>query len=103
MEIYNVGPDAMTYGGKWPHRDYKWLVAWYEVGDYEGWGEAVSFDGTTYRLHNLGHCSCYGPEDSLRGGDEIPLSLIIGDTVLPGMEIRPEVVNKVKELVGEVR
>ena len=64
MKIYNVGPDELS---EWDFDDrlkegYVWFVYWYENGGYDGHGEAVALreDGTL-DLHDLGHCSCYGP------------------------------------------
>ena len=66
----------------WPEKDYQYgdleslgdwewkemplgtihFIYWYSCGSYEGSGEALILlgDGTVL-LHNLGHCSCYGP------------------------------------------
>lgn len=98
VKIYNVGPDELS------ERDcpnFEWVVAYYESGDYDGSGEAVSFDGLQYRHHGLGHCSCYGPEDGMESGDVVSLDAILGDSVVPGLEIQKEIVDKVRELLGK--
>lgn len=40
---------------------YEQVVYWYENWGYEGGGQLVGFDGTTFHVHNLGHCSCNSP------------------------------------------
>jgi hypothetical protein len=101
--MHQVGPDAIgecdedSYFNK--HK-YIWVVYWYESGYYDGYGDAVSWDGDRYRFHSLSHCSCYGPEDGLVNGDIISPEAITGDSVTPGTEIRKEIVDKVKELIG---
>ena len=41
------------------------LMYFYDEGCYEGWGLAVwRLDGK-WMYHGLGHCSCYGPLDSI--------------------------------------
>ena len=97
VQIYNVGPHGIDSDGC---ETYQWVVAWYEYGSYEGDGEAVSFDGADYRLHGLSHCSCYGTEEGMQRGAVVPLETILGDSVTPGDEIKPEVVAKVRELVA---
>jgi hypothetical protein len=36
---------------------------WYGCGGYEGIGWVLLRQGDTYDLHDLGHCSCFGPLD----------------------------------------
>lgn len=94
--LYSVGPDQID------DRDcegYEWVVYWYEIGDYCGDGEAVSFDGTYYRVHGLSHCSCYGPEDGMQCGDIVSLDSLLGSSITPGTEIRSAILDKVRELV----
>ena len=44
----------------------RWLVYYYEEGDYEGSGFAVwESDGKLY-YHDMGHCSCYGPTEEMK-------------------------------------
>lgn len=58
MRVFSVGPDEYD-----PPHDARieLVVYWYQLGDYDGSGEAVArgFDGTWY-TQNLSHCSCYG-------------------------------------------
>ena len=73
MKIYNVGPDELTdYGLKYMDGAYKWLVYWYEIGGYDGSGEAVALreDGMLV-VKNLGHCSCYGPMEDWATGSSV--------------------------------
>lgn len=34
---------------------------WYAQGSYEGSGQILLRKGKQYDLHDMGHCSCYGP------------------------------------------
>lgn len=43
----------------------KWFVYYYKVGSYDGNGFAVWKIGRKYYYSDLGHCSCYGPTESL--------------------------------------
>lgn len=67
MKIYNVGPDELCdyEVGQITADQFKWLVYFYEIGDYCGDGEAVAMgkDGLLYYT-SLSHCSCYGPMES---------------------------------------
>lgn len=36
---------------------------WYVVGSYEGAGQLLMRKGNDYGIHDMGHCSCYGPVD----------------------------------------
>ncbi len=38
---------------------------WYGYESYDGGGEMLMRIGDFFWLYNLGHCSCYGPTDSL--------------------------------------
>jgi len=38
---------------------------WYRRAPYEGSGYAVFLVGERWHLHDLGHCSCYGPMEHL--------------------------------------
>jgi hypothetical protein len=95
--FYKVGPDEVSESC-----DYIWVVHWYEIGNYEGHGEAVSWDGKNYRLHSLSHCSCYGPEDGLASGDIFSLDDIFGDTIRLGFDIKPEIMEKLRELIQPI-
>ena len=37
---------------------------WYEQGSYEGSGQMLMRRGDQFDLHDMGHCSCYGPTDN---------------------------------------
>lgn len=73
--IYELGPNEL---GEEPDGAI-WTVAYYETGDYEGSGEAVSFmPDQILEIHCLSHCSCYGPLD----GSNNPLSRVSVDDFL---------------------
>jgi len=38
---------------------------WYKQGSYEGRGQILIRRGQQYMIHDLSHCSCYGPLDHL--------------------------------------
>ena len=38
---------------------------WYAEGSYEGSGMLLMKKGDLYDVHNMGHCSCYGPTDDV--------------------------------------
>lgn len=97
VKIYNVGPDEICESDC---KGFEWVVCWYELGDWCGDGEAVSFDGKEYRQHCLGHCSCYGPEEGMGSGDIITLATLFGDTVEPGVEIKQAIIEKVREILS---
>lgn len=100
VQVYNVGPDAMDdYMGV--GKKYVWVVADYTIGDYCGDGDAISWDGSVLRRHNLSHCSCYGPEDGMEGGDVLNADDLFGDAVKPGWEFSEKLLAKVRELLGK--
>jgi hypothetical protein len=39
---------------------------WYGSGSYEGSGELIFLREGKWHLCDLGHCSCYGPEERIR-------------------------------------
>lgn len=39
---------------------------WYACGSYEGSGQMLIRKGDLYGIHDMGHCSCYGPLDRNR-------------------------------------
>jgi hypothetical protein len=63
MIEYSVGPDDLSIGDRF--KDADWVVYWYQDGGYDGRGTLVWKQGDKYETTNLGHCSCYGPLDSL--------------------------------------
>jgi hypothetical protein len=105
MKIYNVGPDELS---EWDFSDrlkdgYVWFVYFYEEGSYEGSGEAVALreDGTL-DLHNLGHCSCYGPMEEWPS----TVAMSVEEFVRPkdsiwDYEAKDAVFQKVQELLKE--
>ena len=38
---------------------------WYTTGDYEGSGYAIIRKGDLYAYSDMGHCSCYGPLETV--------------------------------------
>lgn len=34
---------------------------WYATGSYEGSGQVLMRKGDEFDVHDMGHCSCYGP------------------------------------------
>ncbi len=52
--------------------DADYFIYTYESSDYEGCGLAVWRKDDLYYYASLGHCSCYGPVESLKS---IPYSL----------------------------
>lgn len=106
MKIYQVGPDVLSdwdieeLGG---NDRFEWLVHWYLSGSYEGEGEAVALskDGETLYVKNLGHCSCYGPMDGgMESGDKMTVEkfLEVKENVLD-YDCRKEIKDKVFELL----
>lgn len=95
--FYQIGPDEI---GESDRGGLKWVVYHYTKGDYDGDGEAISFDGVKYYRHNLGHCSCYGPEEGINDrSDIVDLKDIVGPNVI-NCPVNNAIVKKVRELVG---
>ena len=42
---------------------------WYACGRYEGMGDMLIRRGDKYYLHDMGHCSCYGPTEHIKFND----------------------------------
>lgn len=103
VQLYQVGPGELSDDQVGAVKECVWLVYWYEIGCYCGDGEAVSFDGKNYTLHNLSHCSCYGPDDKLSTGDTITLDQLFGESVSLGVELHKEMLDKVYELTKRAR
>lgn len=73
MQVFNVGPEEICI----PIGDpYDWLVYWYQSGSYEGDGVAAYKKDGKFGWANLGHCSCYGPEEQLGLAEMDIVSLI---------------------------
>lgn len=51
QNVYAINVDAIWY--------------WYVNGGYEGSGQMLILKGEKWALEDLGHCSCYGPTDTL--------------------------------------
>src|SRR6476646_1592575 len=68
MQIFNVGSEELASYEieSIDQSKYEWFVYWYYSEPYEGGGEAVALrkDGKL-QAGSLGHCSCYGPIDSI--------------------------------------
>ena len=48
--------------------EYSLIVYWYGCGNWEGAGQAiVRHKNGFWSLHDLGHCSCYNPEENFEG------------------------------------
>lgn len=103
VQLYQVGPDEFGDYEIEPVKGCVWLVYWYEIGDYGVYGEAVSFDGKNYTLHNLSHGFCYGPDDKLSTGDAITLDQLFGESVSLGVELHKETLDKIYELIRGAR
>ena len=39
---------------------------WYAEGNYDGSGQLLMRKGTLWDMHDMSHCSCYGPIDEAR-------------------------------------
>jgi hypothetical protein len=100
MDVYNVGVEE-----PWdlPSDGYVWLVYSYDVySQYEGGGEAIGLseeDGMLY-IYNLGHCSCYGPFDSVCVSMTVEEYLRPKDSV-HDFDPKSDVDKKVRELLAK--
>ena len=45
---------------------------WYASGSYEGSGQILMRKGDKYDIHDMGHCSCYGPTENATFGGTYP-------------------------------
>jgi len=61
MRVFQVGPEEIDYD----RFDFDWLVYWYQTGSYDGDGVAAYKRDGKFGWANLGHCSCYGPEEQI--------------------------------------
>lgn len=71
------------------------VITDYTEGDYEGGGVALVKIGQKWTLHDLGHCSCYGPWDQ-QDYDHIKSDPI--DFLKNGTTIYDELLPLLKEL-----
>jgi hypothetical protein len=53
----------MGYLNRYYDADEVWY--WYSSGSYEGSGQMLIRKGDLYDIHDMGHCSCYGPLDRM--------------------------------------
>jgi len=53
----------MEYLNRYYDADEVWY--WYASGSYEGSGQMLIRKGDLYDIHDMGHCSCYGPLDRM--------------------------------------
>jgi hypothetical protein len=93
MKEFHFGDDPRGY-------DAQIVVTDYECGSWEGSGSALTLENDgTVRLHNLGHCSCYGPwENSF---DEwANLDALIEDSKSVLCTVSQEMLDKLLELAG---
>lgn len=100
VEIFNVGSEELI--SELEVAGFKWVVYWYETGDWDGSGEAVGYkDGLLY-IKNLSHCSCYGPmDDGLESGDKMTVEAFLSlKEDIFSYDARKEVKKKVAELIG---
>lgn len=102
MNVYNVGPDELSFN----EDDFEFIVCWYESGYYCGSGEAVGFCKTDKMIYvkNLGHCSCYGPmDDGMKSGDTYDIKYFLQDKDnIHSYDAREEIKDKVEELLREM-
>jgi len=96
MKHYMLGEDPYLDG---LFSDYDWVVSEYQYGSYEGWGELVAYHSGRgiLEIHDLFHCSCYGP---LEGGnvdrmsvDKYLQSVSIHDTDVESTSLRSKVLE----------
>lgn len=71
MNVINIGPDSIWNLEPISNRGYVQVITHYTQPPYEGHGELVGIhaDYETLSIHNLSHCSCYGPLDNSQEPD----------------------------------
>lgn len=79
LKLYDLNyiPDGLNYGGydisELSDYEVQKLIDfgverawyWYAQGSYEGSGQILMLKDGLYYLHDMGHCSCYGPVEDL--------------------------------------
>lgn len=75
MKEYNIGHDDLDFSEVLADAD--WVVYWYESGDYDGSGTVAWKMGDKYETEGLGHCSCYGPTDDVKGYASMTLEQLL--------------------------
>jgi hypothetical protein len=101
--IYNLGPDDPNLDDLIQATGDVWAVVYYECEPYEGSGEVVSLqqDGKL-RIDSLGHCSCYGPDESFGCGKAFGLEDVLASAdTIHGFHTYACVEDKVMELLEQ--
>ena len=64
MIIHKVGDGDLFHESL---KSYGWDEIWYDYnqGYYQGWGALLVRKDDKFVLFDIGHCSCYGPEDTI--------------------------------------
>jgi len=63
---YNEATELADYELEYLEKlDIDEIWYWYGTGSYEGSGQILMRKGDMYDLHDMGHCSCYGPTDNV--------------------------------------
>lgn len=77
----------------------EWFVYWYEIGSYDGDGFAVWKKDDKYYYSGLGHCSCYGPTESIKNAIGFSLEEVekIAKTNYDYSESGKDVIKYIKE------
>jgi len=83
MKIYNYGkfPEDIEYTyGEISElssdydldylKDFDEVYYWYAEAGYEGMGNLIGILNGKWYMHNMGHCSCYGPLEELDISDK---------------------------------
>ncbi len=101
--VYNVGDEDQGLTSMMAADEaYMWSVYWYESGSYEGSGEFVALrkeDGKLL-IGNLGHCSCYGPEDGWGTGTILTVEEFLNPaTIFDCLVSNDRLEDKVRELL----
>ncbi len=82
-------------------RDFEWLVYSYAEGSYCGTGVSIHKKNGKYHQNNLGHCSCYGPTESLSDGTSYDSIDDLVKNCSDGLNKEMVgILNKIKELEG---
>lgn len=79
-------------------KDVDLFVYTYATGSYEGTGEALMrFGKRGWAVENLGHCSCYGPTDSLsKTPDYKTLAMLRKASSTEALRVRDHLILAVK-------
>lgn len=103
MQIYEIGGESLEYYGlehECPPNTI-WVIHNYDVGQYDGYGKAIAYDGEYLWECDLGHCSCYGPlDDGFSKIGTIEDLFSTSDRSIFDEDFSDEVLNKIWELVN---